>query len=297
MLVVDYKSDRLDGAEPAELTEAALLHPAAGVRAGRAALGGRAGGGGVLLPRAPGRAGDVRSTGRPTRPASSASCSSSRRAWSRAASSPRPSPTAALCGDCPGRPALCSWDAERTLADAGPRVGLDAAVQPARSVRPSRRTFAAMPLCFIEPQEAIRVVADSVGREARRQLLGEVVRAWVDEIPDDELAGPLRQGRRGARRRRPVDAGGVARVARGRPADRQQGVPARRRSRASASTGARRCGSPRASAATTPSRPASARSRRSTPCCPGCPRSARWSWRPRPSSSTAGTAWARQLTG
>jgi hypothetical protein len=44
-----------------------------------------------------------------------------------------------------------------------------------------------MPLCFIEPQDAIRVVADAVGREARRQLLGEVVRAWVDEIPDDEL--------------------------------------------------------------------------------------------------------------
>ena len=45
-----------------------------------------------------------------------------------------------------------------------------------------------MPLCFIEPQEAIRVVAESIGREARRQLLGELVRAWVDEIPDDELA-------------------------------------------------------------------------------------------------------------
>ena len=44
-----------------------------------------------------------------------------------------------------------------------------------------------MSLCFIEPQEAIRVVAQSVGRDARRQLLGEVVRAWVDEIPDDEL--------------------------------------------------------------------------------------------------------------
>src|ERR671933_499696 len=44
-----------------------------------------------------------------------------------------------------------------------------------------------MPLCFIEPQEAIRVVAESVGREARRQLLGELVAAWVDEIPDDEL--------------------------------------------------------------------------------------------------------------
>ena len=46
-----------------------------------------------------------------------------------------------------------------------------------------------MPLCFIEPQEAIRVVAEAVGREARRQLLGEIVRAWVDEIPEDELHG------------------------------------------------------------------------------------------------------------
>ena len=44
-----------------------------------------------------------------------------------------------------------------------------------------------MPLCFIAPADAIRAVADSVGREARRQLLGEAVRAWVDEIPDDEL--------------------------------------------------------------------------------------------------------------
>src|SRR3954463_3547604 len=45
----------------------------------------------------------------------------------------------------------------------------------------------AMPLCFIEPQDAIRVIAESVGREARRQILGEVVRAWVDEIPESEL--------------------------------------------------------------------------------------------------------------
>ena len=44
-----------------------------------------------------------------------------------------------------------------------------------------------MPLCFIEPQDAIRVMAESVGREARRQLLGELVRAWVDEIPESEL--------------------------------------------------------------------------------------------------------------
>jgi len=45
-----------------------------------------------------------------------------------------------------------------------------------------------MPLCFIEPHDAIRVIAESVGREARRQLVGEVVRAWVDDIPDQELA-------------------------------------------------------------------------------------------------------------
>ena len=45
-----------------------------------------------------------------------------------------------------------------------------------------------MSLCFIEPQNTIRVIASSIGREARRQLLGEVVRAWVDEIPDADLA-------------------------------------------------------------------------------------------------------------
>jgi hypothetical protein len=43
-------------------------------------------------------------------------------------------------------------------------------------------------LCFIEPGEAVRVVADSVGREARRALLSEVIQAWVDDIPEQELA-------------------------------------------------------------------------------------------------------------
>jgi hypothetical protein len=54
------------------------------------------------------------------------------------------------------------------------------------STRPP--TVSIMPLCFIEPQDAIRVIAESVGREARRQLVGEVVRAWVDDIPDQELS-------------------------------------------------------------------------------------------------------------
>ena len=44
-----------------------------------------------------------------------------------------------------------------------------------------------MSFCFVDPADAIHVIADSVGREARRQLLGEALRAWVDEIPEDEL--------------------------------------------------------------------------------------------------------------
>ena len=43
------------------------------------------------------------------------------------------------------------------------------------------------PLCFIDPADAIRVIADSIGQPARRRLVREVVRAWVDEIPDAEL--------------------------------------------------------------------------------------------------------------
>jgi hypothetical protein len=45
-----------------------------------------------------------------------------------------------------------------------------------------------MPLCFIEPHDAIRVIIESVGREARRQLLGELIRAWVDDIPEEQLS-------------------------------------------------------------------------------------------------------------
>jgi hypothetical protein len=45
-----------------------------------------------------------------------------------------------------------------------------------------------MSLCFIAPQDAIRVIADTVGRDARRQLMCELVAAWVDEIPEEDLA-------------------------------------------------------------------------------------------------------------
>jgi hypothetical protein len=45
-----------------------------------------------------------------------------------------------------------------------------------------------MSLCFIKPEEAIRTVAESIGRDSRRTLLAEVVEAWVDDIPETELA-------------------------------------------------------------------------------------------------------------
>src|SRR5688500_11370020 len=113
-----------------------------------------------------------RSSTPPTPSASSASCSASRRGWWRAASSPLRSRISRSVRTVPeGRRCACTNRSSHCAFPSGPRPNL-----------------AAMPLCFIEPQEAIRVVAESVGREARRQLLGEVVRAWVDEIPDDELA-------------------------------------------------------------------------------------------------------------
>ena len=152
-----------------------------------------------------------------------------------------------------------------------------------------------MPLCFIEPQEAIRVVAESVGREARRQLLSEVVSAWVDEIPDDELVVHYSKA---------VDdlddddlsmlAAWHASLEVGQPIANKEFLLGA--STASASTGARRSRSPRASAATRRSRTASPRSRRSTRSCRGCPRTARWSSPPKRSSCTAGTAWAARTS-
>jgi hypothetical protein len=43
-------------------------------------------------------------------------------------------------------------------------------------------------LCFIEPANAIRVIAESIGRDARRELVQLVVTAWVEMVPERELA-------------------------------------------------------------------------------------------------------------
>lgn len=43
------------------------------------------------------------------------------------------------------------------------------------------------PICFVNSKDTIRFVAASVGKEARKQVFSEVVRAWVDNIPETEL--------------------------------------------------------------------------------------------------------------
>ena len=72
----------------------------------------------------------------------------------------------------------------RSEGDDAVHTGTYVSGRVARNVSPGGQVA----LCFIQPQDAIRVIADSLGREARRQLVGEVVRAWVDDIPDQELS-------------------------------------------------------------------------------------------------------------
>lgn len=44
-----------------------------------------------------------------------------------------------------------------------------------------------MNLCFIEPEDAIRAIASSIGADSRHQLIVEAIRCWVDGVPEDEL--------------------------------------------------------------------------------------------------------------
>ena len=130
VLLVDYKSDRLDEREPAELTEVAyatqrLVYALAVLRSGAP----RAEVAYVFLER-------------PDEPVSATFAQAEvQQLESRLLEladgavagrfEPTPSPHRRLCGDCPGRPALCSWGPERTLAEAPePDTGLGAAALP-----------------------------------------------------------------------------------------------------------------------------------------------------------------------
>ena len=93
-----------------------LRDPATGVRAGSAALGCRPGGGRLLLPGAPGRTG-ARIYTAADMPDLEAELRELTAGVSEGRFEPTAEPHRGLCADCPGRPALCSWDEERTLAE------------------------------------------------------------------------------------------------------------------------------------------------------------------------------------
>ena len=127
-----------------------------------------------------------------------------------------------------------------------------------------------MSLCFIDPADAIRAIADSIGREARRQLLGEAVRAWVDEIPDDELESHY------AKAISELDEHDISMLAAWHASlDVGHAVPNRDFLMGAfgtlASTAARRSSSPPAFAVRRRSTPASPRSARSRPSSTGSP--------------------------
>jgi hypothetical protein len=44
-------------------------------------------------------------------------------------------------------------------------------------------------LCTLDPARAVRAMADSLGRDARRELVELIVAAWVDAVPESELEG------------------------------------------------------------------------------------------------------------
>ena len=89
--------------------------------------------------------------------------------------------------DLPGAAGVRGPDDQRD-SDIAPSIGRRTARDLTRRFRRTPRLSCCRHVALLHrPADAIRAIADSVGREARRQLLGEAVRAWVDEIPDDEL--------------------------------------------------------------------------------------------------------------
>ena len=115
-LVVDYKSDRLEGGEPADRVEGAyaiqqLVYALAALRSGAA----RAEVVYCFLER-PDEPVARTYTGADM-PALEAELRELAGGVSEGRFEPTAEPHRGLCADCPGRPALCSWDEERTLAE------------------------------------------------------------------------------------------------------------------------------------------------------------------------------------
>ncbi len=119
ILVVDYKSNRLDGQEPADITEAAystqrLVYALAALRAGAAEVEVAY----VFLERPGGPVSSVYSAA--DTPALESELLDLAAGVVEGRFEPTAAPHRALCAGCPGRAALCSWDEEHTLAEEPP---------------------------------------------------------------------------------------------------------------------------------------------------------------------------------
>ena len=115
VLIVDYKSDRLEGLEPAELVERdyrtqRIVYALAAMRAGAPRVEVAY----VLLERPDAPVTSVYEAGDAGR--LETELLELARGVVEARFEPTSEPHRELCHDCPGRPALCSWDEERTLA-------------------------------------------------------------------------------------------------------------------------------------------------------------------------------------
>ncbi len=118
-LIVDYKSDRLEGRDPQRLVDEdygaqRLVYALAALRGG-----GRAGRGRLRAARAPRASRSSRSTSPPTRRACEQELLELASGVVESRFAPTETPHLELCADCPGQPALCAHEPERTLAPLG----------------------------------------------------------------------------------------------------------------------------------------------------------------------------------
>jgi ATP-dependent helicase/nuclease subunit A len=117
ILVVDYKSDPLDGASPAELVEEAyatqrLIYALAALRGGAREVEVA-----YVLLECPDEPVSVTYSAADAERLE-AELLELARGLAEARFEPTAHPHRELCADCPGRPALCSWGPERTLEPA-----------------------------------------------------------------------------------------------------------------------------------------------------------------------------------
>ena len=121
-LVVDYKSDRLDGADPRDGGRSCVRDAAAGLRAGGAARRRRGGRGRARVPGGARRAGHRDVLSAAIAPELERRAGGARRRRARAQFTVTEAPHRAVCQGCPAEGGLCSWPLAMTRREAPDRL-------------------------------------------------------------------------------------------------------------------------------------------------------------------------------